>query len=191
MGISLEQWRVTTGKFSCPSKYPFRKKAFSVNEKQSVKLFIVIAILLVIGGVELNPGPLYSCKACKSILPSVRKFVRHQMIHAENSKFRFSCPYVTCRSSFTSAITIQNHIYRSHCDRTSSSLSFSYHSNPIRPFVCKNEWCKKQFSEFEELVRHTRSHLTEVGSQVKCPFKNCSKLFKTKNAFNIHLCRSL
>lgn len=190
MGISLEQWRVTVGNISCPSKHFFGNKVFSSKENCSVKGLIVIAILLLIGGVEWNPGPLFLCKACDTTLPSVRKYVRHQMIHAENSKFRFSCPYVACRRSFTSAIALQNHIYRSHGDNTSSSISsFSYPISQLGPFVCKNECCKKQFSEFDELVRHTRSHVKEVGSQVQCPFKNCSKLFKTKNAFNIHLCR--
>ena len=85
MGISLEQWRVTIGNISCPSKHFFGNEAFSSKENRSVKLLIVIAILLVIGGAESNPSPLFLCKACDTTLPSVRKYVRHQMIHAENS----------------------------------------------------------------------------------------------------------
>ena len=64
MGISLEQWRVTIGNISCPSQHFSGNKAFSSKENRSVKLLIVIAIFLVIEGVESNPGPLFSCKAC-------------------------------------------------------------------------------------------------------------------------------
>jgi hypothetical protein len=59
MGVNIEEYRARIGCFS-GAKWPKKAKGSEWKEECSMKLWfcgLVIAALLVIGGVEINPGP--------------------------------------------------------------------------------------------------------------------------------------
>ena len=155
------------------------------SNKNTSRLKVIILLLLFISGVELNPGPSFICKYCNVTLNSILQYVRHLMTHAENSKFSFECPLSSCKINFCTPIALQNHLYRLHGNKPNPTLFPKLEES----FICKNEFCNQICLDMEEMVRHIRSHLNEVGSVVQCPHTNCFKIFRSKNAFNIHLSR--
>jgi hypothetical protein len=59
MGVNIEVYRARIGSFS-GAKWPKKAKGGEWREECSMKLWfcgLVVAVLLVIGGVEINPGP--------------------------------------------------------------------------------------------------------------------------------------
>lgn len=179
MKINLTVKRVNIGQFwhiICTST---ESLDFQISHLKSI-----ISLLLLISGIEPNPGP-FICKICKKALYSVRHYVKHQMIHAENPKFRYECPHSNCKRTFSSAFALQNHLYRNHEKVTKPVL----HGNSNEVFSCKQEFCSKICLDIKDLIQHTRSHLNEIGCVVVCAYKNCSKTLKTKNSFNVHLYR--
>ena len=55
MGISVEQWRTRIGSFC--QKVVFQNHFGHTKTGCNIRLLCVIALLLLIGGVEVNPGP--------------------------------------------------------------------------------------------------------------------------------------
>ena len=57
MGVSIQQWRAVIGCFSQPLKVRTRLKTLSLKYV-SLSVRILLFFLLVVEGVEANPGPL-------------------------------------------------------------------------------------------------------------------------------------
>ena len=57
MGIDIMSYRIRIGRFNINKKKMKEDKWNMVNSSKGVITILIIAILLIIGGVELNPGP--------------------------------------------------------------------------------------------------------------------------------------
>jgi len=143
----------------------------------------VITTLLVIGGVERNPGP-FPCNLCRVVPETIASSIRHQHSHAKNRSFIYFCPVSNCgvRSASYAGMAFhvsQMHRVERHIDPEATLQLF------CNIFVDSNV-CEFSSTSLVLLVHHLYTHL-EAGIEIVCPIVECQNQFKKKTALQVHL----
>ncbi|KAK3915676.1 Alpha-aminoadipic semialdehyde synthase, mitochondrial [Frankliniella fusca] len=198
MGVSVEIWRARIGKFSSRCKMKSTSKT-NLNVCAAVSctlLLLVVAAavtisMLLIGGIEPNPGP-YPCNLCSVIPETVASSMRHQHMHASRIKaFVYRCPEQGCEKFATPSFSyLKYHVSVLHRD--------TYHQDPsATEMICcpytslASEdlgQCNYSTVSFWEFVQHLYLHLDKNHS-VMCPIDDCEreKAFQKKTTFRVHM----
>lgn len=161
-----------------------------VCPRRSMKLLnmlplAVLLVLLLVGGIESNPGP-FPCHQCSAVPETLVSSLRHQRVHSQTSNFKFHCPAATCNFASQSFNFAQQHLSLFH--RDSRHIDPSAKDAISCPNISGGIPCTFTATSFWLLVQHLYSHL-DSNVCVKCPFKDCtfSKTFKKKNNLQSHL----
>lgn len=182
MGITVEQWRTVIGRYGC------RINSHLPNTKgDGSTLFdclfaaAVICYLLVIGGVEINPGP-YPCKLCPTVPETITSSIRHQQMHILSRNFEFFCPVENCLFLTSSYGSLRFHASTFHRQLL--------HQDPAATtrIACPSENCPFSTASLWEFVQHLCEHLNQKTS-IECPIQGCtfSKHFTAVSTFRVHL----
>lgn len=208
MGVSLEAWRARIGQFCAGRSSSVSCKPGGVSLSPLLLLLALPVLLscLVIGGVELNPGP-FKCPfpSCGFSSESLNTVAYHQQVHSSSKHFQYKCPMLLCSAKiFATYAGLTNHIKEIHAERPSQagsssgsilcivqecSSSFPNHSDLLHHLIqhlstnvgVKCACCKKSNSYFdpEKFKKHFECHLTERTVTQKCPVKDCAESFNT------------
>lgn len=190
MGISIDAWRQRIGLHNGATSVGLQSchilSSLPTGLSSAIHLFLVICMLLVLGNVELNPGPqppvsLKACSSCKSQFKTAQQHIEHQRLHANNFNFSFECPYSLCLSTFKQFKSLNAHV-SNHTVRRDQVVGNSV------SFKCP--YCDGKVSTNMEYCKHLKEHLNN-GLSVQCPFHfaNCSRteLFSSPDVFKVHL----
>lgn len=175
MGVTVDQWRAAIG-FFCGgglcSKAVFKEPnlSFSLSLLLVCIKFSVLISLLVIGGVELNPGPTYHCRHCTFSAESVGKYVSHQAIHSLMRHVVYYCPL--CEYKTGVSRNLEGHIRRSHptkelTPRTEQLTCISEEAK------CAVPGCGACLETVDLLLSHLKGHIKN-GDTVSCPLGRCT-----------------
>ncbi|KAK3928351.1 Zinc finger protein 136 [Frankliniella fusca] len=179
MGIDLALYRFRIGLFSHSGSTPKTDQHGFCGLSFRLVPVATLILLLVIAGIELNPGPTsYSCKYCELSFSSISQYASHSIIHSLRKNFSIPCPF--CDRSLKLA-SLESHISRFH------------RSARLRPQVqriqaVKCEVCRMDLTTRKEYMDHMYSHL-ENGVNIQCVLTNCQSLFSDKRKFQKHMSR--
>lgn len=146
-----------------------------------VRLLSIISMLLLIGNIESNPGPNFSCHICNKVFASSSANIMHQKIHSNERNFQFKCPHSLCLRTFSSHQGLFKHLN----DHQTVGSEVFVQSNKI--FKCNFGNCHDEFQRASDLCHHLLScHRNE--SKV-CPFSaQCGSTAPLKpSSFASHL----
>lgn len=184
MGISVEEWRSRIGR-NCSgdnNSLVFILPASNLISGIYVSITIIL-LLLVIGNVELNPGPedQYACFLCNFKAKTPNQNIYHQQIHSETFNFRFRCPLPNCQHSYDTFKCVQAHL--SH----HGTVNIDEVADPAT-INSKCAYCEEPISTNRAYCKHLKKHLKE-GLHVSCPFSACSRSneFSSLSIFSTHL----
>ncbi|XP_052130801.1 uncharacterized protein LOC113210708 [Frankliniella occidentalis] len=192
MGVSTDIWRACIGTFCHPV---YKKRTSSSTKAKIAKArlhltfwFAILAILLVIGNVERNPGPAeYKCNHCERISPSLRSNAAHQRdSHSMDSNYSYYCAVASCRNEiFVSHKSLVNHIWKRHTSAKDEALDVNV---PPSRVSCSTEGCVDVFSSLHLLCNHLISyHGQEKGERILCPYPTCTSGSLKLSSFRTHL----
>jgi len=193
MGISVEQWRVCIGLFG--SKRCRRQGLLVRKSSLGTLLFallsaLVISMLLVIGNVEMNPGP-FACKLCSAVPETISSSLLHQQYHSKCKNFSFHCPSPNCNITSKSFGTIRSHVSVFHNRTKHRSVPPSAaESPPDHSFQCEVASCNFTAPILWELVQHLYIHFNEGVQVPLCPLASVCEFkhpFNKKSTFQSHL----
>lgn len=185
MGITVEMWRARIGSY-CTGGNNLLLFVFPASKLVS-GLYVSLAtilLLLVIGNIELNPGPedLYACIHCNFIARTAREHIYHQQLHSDLFNFRFRCPFPPCLHSYTSFKCVQAHL--SH----HSTVNVEEVVNQAADTSIHCAHCVEKLGTNRAYCKHLKEHLKN-GSSLPCPFSSCSRSdeFTSLSVFSTHL----
>ena len=189
MGVSISVWRQSIGLFNS-TKWISSGCCVSSDILSTfhaaAHLFFLLCVLLVIGGVELNPGPtapdfLKPCSLCPFKARTAEQHIYHQRIHANASNFVYNCPFPRCARVCRTFTAVSSHLCY-HTTRRDELIG--------EPAKCKCQYCDLEIDSNKVYVKHLKDHLDE-GFAVTCPLKsdNCSRqeAFHSKLVYSSHL----
>lgn len=188
MGVTIEVWRIRIGLFHGGNRCKSSDGKEDVLSQllMILKIGAVIALLLLIGGIELNPGP-FPCKICSVVPETIASNIRHQNFHANNINFMYHCPSESCMYYSTSFSGLKYHVsifHRTHQHQDSAATDRFFCPHMIDD----GEDCSFSTMSLFGLVQHLYQHLDE-GYSVWCPIEGCTfpNSFSKKSTFQVHL----
>jgi len=147
----------------------------------------IIGMILVIGGIELNPGP-YPCRLCSTVPETIASSIRHQREHAVKTKdFTYHCPSQKCSYYTLSYGALNFHVSSKH--RFERHVDPSATAQRTCPYGTDAAECAFSTTSLHGFVQHLCQHL-EQGTNIECAIDSCSartKTFSTKQTFRTHL----
>lgn len=147
----------------------------------ALQIFLVIFTLLIIGNVEINPGPqeLSDCSWCGFKAKTSEEHIHHQTIHSGNYNFQYRCPFSSCHHKYAKLKSVSAHLSHHSVARTEVVGETS-------SYTCA--YCSEKVSTNCYYCKHLKKHLKE-GVSVTCPLGNCSRTiqFTSINVFGTHL----
>ena len=127
----------------------------------------------------------YTCNACTFKSFSIKRYVSHFVVHRHVHNLQFPCPLQTCVRTFSTYSAFTTHLSRDH--KSGRVPAAKYRKNI--PLKCTLAFCHRTLPTLFEFIAHLKEHLVH-DDVIKCPFASCSKEYKTKNAFTVHMYRS-
>lgn len=186
MGVSVEVWRSRIGSYNCSGCHP-SVSMMSFPALLQALHFLVLLILLIIGNIELNPGPnmnLKKCKFCNFEALSVDQHLKHQRVHETNFNHKFVCPFECCLLMFDSFPNLKSHVSH-HGARRNVVVD---PSTPTLPEL-QCTLCNHCFASMKLLITHLVEH-SKDGAEVLCPLSNecdITRSFTTVSQFRPHI----
>lgn len=189
--VTIDIWRARIGSYI--KSFGLNLNTRQQNESLLMRMmkiaalhFIIFSILLVIGNVEVNPGPhSFQCHSCGKELASLGAHAHHQRIHAATLNFSFICG--SCKLGYNLFKSLQSHI--SKCHKEDRNKCPEENSEILDKHRCTI--CNEQFQSLFEFLKHTRdSHIESEENGVVCPLVDeclSETPFKQKALFNIHI----
>ena len=194
MGVSIEFYRCHIGRFQ------FRQGALSRSvccrnqcdigvSFRHVPLAVVLALLL-ISGIESNPGPVFTCKVCSHSYASVLEYSEHVKIHQSTKRSIFmSIPCCWCGQHFKNISSFESHITRYHHDKRERKGS---EANPIlessSPIFVHCPLCPDELQSRSDYLKHMAAHLRD-GKSFECPLSKCKQVQQDLHKFWSHTSR--
>ena len=170
MDVSVEIWRARCGLFNCRLCKSPAPCCSCVGDIIVVLcgLFAILSILLVIGNIEVNPGPTYLCRECSQSFESVGSQVAHQQLHQNESNFFFQCPHSACalNLSFRTLKELNAHLMFYHRRPKPTSAGVG------RSLTCNVRECGFPAQNLKALVHHIFSHL-QKQEPILCVYGDC------------------
>lgn len=131
----------------------------------------VLFILLLIGGIEPNPGPSeYQCRVCHTTFKSPASYCEHFRLHPRyKASGAIPCSVLSCAAKISSVASFKSHLSLYH--KKAPPLEVP---QPVSTLVCicPVEGCSKEITTKDTFVSHMNTHLKN-NVQFKCPLKNC------------------
>lgn len=166
MGVSVEAWRARIGAFNSNS--------FSINtlgksllyHSQFIVIFhfLICLVLLVIGNVEVNPGPVMNnCHVCAYKAKSISDHLKHQRIHQGDFNFLFKCPIPTCHFTYKSFPALNSHVTYHDVNRQEVTIGES-------GVQCMK--CGDILACYQTLCYHSLNDHLKRDDSVTCPLAN-------------------
>ncbi|KAK3929478.1 Zinc finger protein 236 [Frankliniella fusca] len=195
MGISIEAYRARIG------LYHHRLKGYSTSVPPAQPLPVgaglssvgfpatVLLILLLIAGVEPNPGPndSYKCKYCNLAFETIALYSKHVMVHSHWKNFGIQCCF--CNLEFKSSASFASHITRLHREMRTTGNDTVIVSQPPAIFKCPVDSCNEKLDSRQKYMDHVPSHFTGLIAY-QCKLGTCKSKISEKRQFQIHMCRS-
>lgn len=196
MGVSIEVYRARVGLYghvykgagssSCTKPQhgsnPFGLSMVAISAT-------LLCILLLMAGVEPNPGPdnSYKCKFCSLLFNTTSKYSQHMMVHSHWKNFSIQCCF--CQRFFKNAVSFDSHVTRFHRDMRTKAKDSSNRSSSSAMFTCPIDDCKKILDSREVFKIHMTSHL-QKGSSFQCGLGACKSTINKVRQFQNHMSRS-
>lgn len=172
MGISLEQYRCRIGLCSqsqgavSSSSNSSQSHGFLLSWTRKLLPFASLLLLLVIAGVEVNPGPTLPCKFCNQTFASTSSYFQHMKIH--QTVWKFTIPFCFCSR------TVKLGSFESHISRFHQSVRFRPQVQQIKSVYCSV--CKIELNTKKGYMDHMQGHLKN-GTEIQCVLSNCNLKF--------------
>lgn len=130
---------------------------------------------------------MFSCKVCSHHTDNLKTFYAHAKSHRNLANYRFSCGIEHCPGNFRTFSALKFHMHRNHPPATTVSQrqSIYQHSGNCK---CSVQGCDYVADNVSLLCIHLRLHIRN-GKKVTCPFEGCSKYFRVRSSFAIHISR--
>lgn len=188
MGISIETYRQRIGRFHPRGG---SKSALSSNGGYpytgfGLKLFPVgvIVLLLLIAGVEPNPGPDHVCKYCHSTFSNILQFCEHAKIHQSSKNFTILCGFPKCSVRLANVNSYRTHWSKSHVARVVPK------SVPVvTSLSCPVATCTTRITSREFYSKHMVHEHLKKGQTFQCIFEGCTTVSSYTKQFRTHLSR--
>lgn len=183
MGVSIEVFRCRVGLFNlCRVRIG---SSHSDHDLTGICLSFrlipaaALCFLLLISGIELNPGPdLFKCKYCSLSLESAAKYCEHIKVHRHRKNFGIACCFCSRRMKTPNAF--QTHVSKHH-QAQREQLNFK----PM-DVTCSVQNCKLKLESRKDYMHHMTEHLKK-NEFFKCPLCKTKKLeFRMVNKFRVH-----
>jgi hypothetical protein len=201
MGVDIQIYRSRIGIFNFKTNYTskklFRKYNMSCaayrvksNLHLSIMCARLICVLLIIGSVEINPGPTFTC-TCNDQFTAIKDYRSHIWIHSYDKHFSYNCPYNRCNFVSRNYKSFIAHLNKFHdVIQNRVFVQEQIESNTrCGSLVCDYFSCNEKFFNTEAYLRHYKKHCIGVND-VSCPYPRCTYKHKNKNAFASHLTRN-
>ncbi|KAK3929517.1 Serendipity locus protein beta [Frankliniella fusca] len=202
MGVSLEVWRARIGSFNkagaTSSSLALLHRSLASTGGTCVLSLALIDVLLLIGCIEINPGPdqpyIATCSLCRTTFHSANTYADHQSLHLTNDKnFKFPCPF--CEDHFFGSVSgFLNHHYRFHfktsrLDSAPAAPAADLFSDVLLDpdYRCSTPTCQMKCRTLKELRKHTETHI-KSGFVMNCPFRQAcpNNVFSKVSTFRSH-----
>lgn len=190
MGVPIDVYRARIGLHHSCLRSSRASRSSRTHEHQAFNPFGlstlcvaagVIVCLLLIAGVEPNPGPnAYVCKYCKLSFKSTLQYTKHLLIHSHWKNFAIECCF--CSHKFKNAASLESHISRFHRDVREKPPSLP------AVFSCPVDACKEDLGSREDYMNHMSDHLQESAT-FQCSLHNCKSMISQKRQFQKHMSR--
>ncbi|KAJ1519041.1 hypothetical protein ONE63_011284 [Megalurothrips usitatus] len=143
-------------------------------------------MLLIIGGVELNPGP-FPCKVCPVVPQTIASSIRHQLLHSNSRYFEYFCPVESCMYNSTSFGALKYHVSMFH--RKTRHQDPDATEQTLCPHFNDGQRCVFSTASLQELVQHLCEKHLKKGEHVACPIQDCGfpKNFTKATTLRVHL----
>ncbi|KAJ1519015.1 hypothetical protein ONE63_011392 [Megalurothrips usitatus] len=218
MGVSIDIWRARIGFYRGSVQLNAKEMHAIFLDATNVKYFMaVLAMSLIVGNVEPNPGPPFKCpqESCSFTSPDISRIAYHQQIHRAQKNFNFRCPIVLCKHKlFTTYSGLTNHINDLHSARKSPQTTIVAAQSSCKITTCdfscatRSELChyliqhlqkntvlkcplcrrSGNFSDAGKLLSHlNQTHSDNAFKEVKCNFLGCSESISTFDKVYGHL----
>ncbi|XP_052126416.1 uncharacterized protein LOC113206767 [Frankliniella occidentalis] len=192
MGVSIDVWRASIGTF-CPLRVCKKKTCYTKVKIKKTKVnlafwFAVLALLLVIGNVETNPGPEYQCRHCNKISNSLRANSSHQRnAHSMDSKYVFYCAASSCtKEIFLSYKALYHHVWYRHLSVREEEIA-NRDINVLEQSLCTSEGCPVSLPSLRALCHHLINDHGKKDERIVCPFQDCGRGPFKLTSFRTHL----
>lgn len=136
---------------------------------------------------EVNILPCHKCGFKTRIL---RRYVLHYKKHCHVPNLVYPCGVLGCCKQFRSFGTFNVHVSRQHADLRYGSVSKRERAIAGMLLRYGVAHCHAVCDDVKKLISHLKDHVQSLTA-VKCPFKNCTKLFEnvTVSTFKSHISR--
>lgn len=191
MGVSIEVWRGRIGTFHGKSFTCCRccglLPSFLPGLISAIHIFMIIYVHLVIGNIEMNPGPvtpinMRPCSSCPFKAMTPEQHIYHQQVHSGTFNFRFVCPFSLCHHTYDNYRSLSAHL--SHHSTRRDEVAGNVNS-----FKCA--YCDAIVKTNRDYCKHLKETHLDKGVEIMCPLSmdNCSRTaaFTTKSVFSVHL----
>ncbi|CAM1294702.1 Uncharacterised protein g1088 [Pycnogonum litorale] len=132
-------------------------------------------------------GDSLACPYCEQKFKTINGYVSHCRFHRNECNNSFPCPIVGCPCRFSSYSGFKSHVLRDHGGKAKYNNKSIEHVDIS--LQCTISYCQQIIENRHSFIKHLKEHI-EVGTEIKCPFGECSKSFSKKSTFSSHLSRS-
>lgn len=189
MGVSVDTWRAAIGLYvQGRCGFTRSKKLAATWTGWTLPVLAVILVLLVIGNIESNPGPLpCKFKSCNIVTNTIASSVHHQQYHSRDSNFNFYCPSPECIYVTKSFNALNYHVSTFHRETRHDIIGVS----EAVQLLCDANECSFTTDSMWKLVQHKTEHMKNSTplEGVLCPIKPCrfASKFRKVTTFRVHL----
>jgi len=180
MGLSLEEHRCRIGLYSHSRS---RTSSSHLGQGYSLLLrlvpFATLVILLIIAGIEANPGPALPCHYCDLSFNTVSSYFQHMKVHKLVKKFMIPCCFCSRQLKLTS--------FHSHISRFHRSARSRPQVQQMKSVQCSV--CKEQLNTRQDYMNHTSDKHLKNGVEIKCVLSNCQSRLADVRKFQKHMSR--
>ena len=199
MGVSIEVYRCQIGIFNLNWRPPLKTKSPCGKSEigfsfRLIPILVLLALLL-ISGIEPNPGPVFACPNCKSSFSSISNYAQHVKVHQslkrkQLSKNTIPCCF-GCDTSFSNIPSFASHISRYHKEKGNKRqveqlAVINVEGKVVR---CPIASCQCAITTRPQYLEHMVEHL-RIGLSFMCPLCiSTKKPFDNVFKFRVHTAR--
>lgn len=131
----------------------------------------------------------YLCSICRQATSTTSLFFKHASLHKNVNGFHIQCPFQGCSKVFKKIGSIYSHVAREH-QQVNAAEGQRHIAANIQSCdrFCTVQTCICVSENYRPLVAHLKGHILQ-GTEVRCPFLSCQRVYKNKASFSSHLSR--
>ena len=177
MGVSIELYRCHIGIFDLKWRHSYKtisngRKSGSGMSVRHIPVLLLLALLL-ISGIELNPGPAFTCPVCKFSYSSISDYASHVKIHQSRQRKNQGIPCCFgCQVNFKNIHSFDSHISRLHRGQRKKEEVQQPPRVNVEPKSLCCPVCQHRIISRPEYMKHMAGHL-KSGLSFECPLCFC------------------